>query len=214
MKISWYGHACFLLESSQGLKLLTDPFDPQIGYPLPKVEVNLVTVSHAHFDHNAVRFLPGKPKVVAEPGNTTFQGISLKGIPTFHDAVGGRERGKNIVFLFEAEGLRFCHLGDLGHQLSPDQREEIGEVDVLFIPVGGTFTLDPTGAFQLVAEVEPKVAVPMHYHLPKLSLSLADVSSFTRNFPPEKVRQEKVWEVTRETIPSSTTVVVFELITG
>lgn len=136
MKIIWLGHASFLIETG-ATRIITDPFDETTGYRIPSISADLVTVSHDHYDHNAVDWVLGEPRVVSSPGETRFQEVDILGIPSFHDQEKGRLRGRNTIFVIKAEGLTVCHLGDLGHLLEPDQLEAIGRVDVLLIPVGG-----------------------------------------------------------------------------
>src|SRR4030042_5302788 len=109
-----------------------------VGLKYPKVEANIITISHDHPDHNQKDQVAGSPFIIDAPGEYEISEISLFGIATFHDSMEGRERGKNIIFLIEADGLKLCHLGDLGHKLSDKQLEELNEVDILFIPIGGT----------------------------------------------------------------------------
>lgn len=181
MKIRWLGHACFLLTARDGTRILTDPFDESVGYLVPAVEADYVTVSHDHFDHDYVKAVKGAPRVIASAGEHRVGKngeIYIKGIPTFHDDVGGRKRGPNLVFVMEIDGIRVCHLGDLGHMLTPEQKSGIGRVDVLMVPVGGTYTIDALGAAQVVAVLAPKVVIPMHYKTDVLALPLDPVDKF------------------------------------
>jgi L-ascorbate metabolism protein UlaG (beta-lactamase superfamily) len=178
VKIRWFGHACFLLESQDGTKIVTDPFDGSVGYKIPMVEADIVTVSHDHYDHNYVEGVQGDPEIMKSPGDYTIGGISIKGIPTFHDEVKGSKRGANIIFVFEIDGIRICHMGDLGHLLSKTQLEEIGDVDILMIPVGGTFTLDAEGAKAVLEQFSPKIIIPMHFKTPDISLPIDPVDNF------------------------------------
>lgn len=152
--------------------VVTDPFDPYIGLTLPKLSTDIVTVSHDHKDHANVGGLTGsarrdKPFIVTEPGEYEVGGISVFGIQTYHDEHGGVERGRNIIFTVLVDGIRICHLGDLGHELTPEQLEEIGSVDVLLCPVGGTFTIDPEDAVKTIRAIEPGFVIPMHFKTAK-----------------------------------------------
>jgi L-ascorbate metabolism protein UlaG (beta-lactamase superfamily) len=178
VKIKWYGHACFLMTSSAGTRVLTDPFDETVGYPVPSVEADYVTVSHDHFDHNAVRIVKGQPKVAKGPGTHRLGDIEAKGVGTFHDDVRGAKRGLNTVFVFDIDGIRVCHLGDLGHVPGPEQVSEIGGVDVLLVPVGGTYTIDAGGAASVTGLLAPRIVIPMHFKTPALSFPLDPVDSF------------------------------------
>lgn len=180
MKITWFGHACFLLESEKGTKVLTDPFEEKAGYEVPDVKPDMVTVSHDHWDHNAVHLIKGEPEVIRDNQVHDMRGVQIRGIDTYHDEVRGAKRGPNTVYVFSIDGLNVCHLGDLGHILSQEQIQEIGAVDVLLIPVGGTFTLDAQGASEVVKQIKPKLVIPMHFKTPDLSFEIALVDDFLR----------------------------------
>ncbi|MBC7104473.1 MAG: MBL fold metallo-hydrolase [Firmicutes bacterium] len=209
MRLYWLGHACFLLVASDGTRVVTDPFDEQVGYPVPGVRADLATVSHQHFDHNATRVLAGRPRVVTEPGEGRFGSVTVRGVATYHDAVQGRQRGPNTVFVITVDGVRVCHLGDLGHGLTPAQVAEIGPVDVLLVPVGGTFTIGPAEAHGVVEALRPALAVPMHYKTDVVTLPLAPVEEFTRRFP--EVAHRDFLEVGADSLPPPTQVVVLAL---
>lgn len=183
MKIRWLGHASFILESL-GVKLLTDPFNEHIGYQICNEEVDIVSVSHQHWDHNAVDTLAGTPRVIREPGVFEVAGFRIQGIKSFHDKKEGRDRGSNIMFKIMAEGLNIFHLGDLGHVLTDSQIKGIGPVDVLLVPVGGCYTLDADDAYRVVKQLQPGITIPMHFLTPHVSLrELAPVETFTTKFP-------------------------------
>lgn len=177
VKIRWLGHACFEITAPSGTTVVTDPFDEQVGYRLPAVKADVVTVSHDHFDHGNVSVIGGNPKVFRGPGRHEAHGITAEGIATFHDEAGGAKRGKNTVFVLDVGGVRLCHLGDLGHVLTDGQVKEIGPVDVLFVPVGGVYTIDAEKAKTVVAQLKPRITIPMHYLTPDLKFELD---------PPEK----------------------------
>jgi len=162
-ELKWLGHAAFYVTTSQGTRIVLDPYDPNVGYTMPSIEADLITVSHEHADHNYVSAIKGQPQVKKGSGDTKVKDVTVRGIATFHDDSQGSKRGNNTVFVFEFDGFRVCHLGDLGHQLSEQQKAAIGKVDVLMIPVGGTYTIDAAGAAQVVNEIAPRIVVPMHY---------------------------------------------------
>ncbi len=209
MRLYWLGHACFLLVAGDGTRVVTDPFNEQVGYPVPRVHADLVIVSHQHFDHNATGVLTGRPRVVAEPGEHRVGSLTVRGVATYHDTVQGRQRGTNTVFVITVDGVRVCHLGDLGHELSPAQITEIGPVDVLLVPVGGTFTVGPAEAQRTVEALRPAVAVPMHYRTPHVSLPLAPVEEFTRQF--RRAAHRDFLEAEAGSLPPPTEVVVLAL---
>jgi len=208
MKIRWLGHASFLIESSKGIRIVTDPFDKSVGYPIPKVEADVVLVSHAHFDHNATHLVRGRPRIIDKPGQSMVSDLLFTGIPSFHDDTQGSQRGKNIIFAFELDGIRLCHLGDLGHMLNQAQLDSIGKVDILFVPVGGAFTIDGDQATSVVAKLNPRLVVPMHFKTPLCSIPLEGVDKFLAG--KERVRKAKSLEITREELPAKTEIVVLD----
>ncbi|MDD1753081.1 MAG: MBL fold metallo-hydrolase [Methanotrichaceae archaeon] len=178
MKISWLGHSCFILQSSAGIKVLTDPFDEEVGYPLPNVEADIVLVSHDHHDHNNAKIVKGHPLVIKRPGTHEAFGMNIKGVKTYHDENEGKLRGTNTIFCFSLDNVRVCHLGDLGHVLGADEIKAIGPVDLLLIPVGAIYTLDAIAAQEVVMQIRPHVAVPMHYYTTALRFKLDPVDKF------------------------------------
>ena len=208
MRIKWFGHSCFLLEAEDGTKVITDPFDESVGYGIPEEKPDVVTVSHSHFDHNAVDLLQGNPEVVKGVGEEEIKGIVFKGIKSFHDKRRGAQRGPNTIFVFAVDGIRFCHLGDLGHILSSEQQEEIGEVDVLFIPVGGTFTIDGREAREVSKQLNPRLIIPMHYKTERCSIGIDSCEEFLKGFT--KIEKKAEWQGNKESLPSEQTVLVLE----
>ena len=182
MKIRWLGHASFMITSDTGIKIITDPYvtGGDLSYGKIRERADIVTVSHKHSDHNNVAAVQGNPEVVKRAGIAQIKGIEFKGIPTYHDDAGGRLRGDNIIFCFEVDGIRICHLGDLGHQLVEEQVDELGRIDVLLIPVGGVYTIDAGAASQICARLKPKVIIPMHYRSDKCAYPIAGVDEFLR----------------------------------
>ena len=178
MKIKWFGHSCFLLTSSNGARILTDPFDESVGYKVPEVEADIVTTSHNHYDHNYLGAVRGEFIHLDTPGHFVVRDIEITGIGTYHDKEYGRKRGGNIVYIFSMDGLKICHLGDLGHLLNDSQLREIGQVDVLLIPVGGIYTIDYKEAVELVNLIDPKLVIPMHYKTPATSFSIDGAENF------------------------------------
>lgn len=181
MKIIWLGHASFLIEAGSN-RIITDPYDEATGYRIPDVSADLVTISHGHHDHNSLEWVLGKPQVVSALGRTQFRDIEIFGISSFHDQENGRLRGDNTIFVIKAEGLVVCHLGDLGHLLNNDQLEAIGKVDVLLVPVGGTYTITAREAVELVEAMKPRVTIPMHFKTPPCTVKLVPAEDFTRYY--------------------------------
>ena len=207
MEITWYGHACFRLRD-KGATVVTDPYDPSIGYTLPKVRADIVTVSHNHADHNYVSGIKGAPKVVDGPGEYEIKGIFVTGIATFHDRRKGAHRGRNTVFLFEFDGLTICHLGDLGHVPTQAQVEALSDVDILLIPVGGVSTIGAPQAAEVISLLEPKIVIPMHYKTKALALKLASVNRFLQEMGLKKLAAQESLKVTASTLPEETQIVL------
>jgi L-ascorbate metabolism protein UlaG (beta-lactamase superfamily) len=163
MDIIYLGHSSFKLRG-KSTTVITDPFDPSmVGLKYPSQEATIVTISHDHPDHNHIELVKNVGRVVNGPGEYEIAGVSIIGIHSFHDDKKGEERGKNTIYVFEMEGLRIAHLGDLGHKLSADAIEEMGPIDILFIPVGGKFTIDAQTAVEVTRSIEPSIIIPMHY---------------------------------------------------
>lgn len=185
MKLKWLGHSAFLLTAADGTSVVTDPYLPgsfngAIKYGPIREAADAVTVSHHHEDHDAVAYLPGKPKVFEGKGTFKAGSIRISGIETFHDANEGAGRGRNTVFVFEADGMRVCHCGDLGHVLAAPQVAAIGKVDVLLVPVGGTFTVDADAAHKVAEQLAARVTIPMHYKTSRLGFDIAGVDGFVQ----------------------------------
>lgn len=212
--IRWHGHSCFEIGSEDAITIVTDPHDGKsIGIRQPLVTGNIVLMSHDHFDHNCERIVQGlEKKSVTKPGAHNIKGVSIHGISSFHDQEEGKKRGENVIFRFELEGIKFCHLGDLGHVIDESQASKIGQVDILFIPVGGTFTLDAEMAWNVIGMLKPRVIVPMHFRIGGLSLSIAPVDGFLAKAKPEvvvKVGNEV--EMTPEDLPEEQEIWVFSM---
>jgi L-ascorbate metabolism protein UlaG (beta-lactamase superfamily) len=210
MRITWHGHACFEVQGEK-VTVVTDPHDGKsLGIHPPSCRPDLVLVSHDHFDHNSIRVLKGQFATVKEPGQKEVKGVKVKGIEVAHDEAGGAKRGKVLMFRFELDGVSFLHCGDLGHALSPEQLKLVGGVDVIFIPVGGVFTVDGRRAKDVIRDISPKVAVPMHYRYGGLSLSIQPLDTFLDGLPEEKVhRVGNSIEFTRADLPERTEYWIF-----
>ncbi len=207
MDITWLGQSCFRIKSKEAI-VVTDPCHPDTGYTLGKLRADIVTVSHTHTDHSYVEAVEGEYKVVKGPGEYETKGIYITGLPTFHDATKGSERGKNTVYLMEIEGVTLCHLGDIGHTLSSELEEELGDIGVLFLPVGGVTTIDDSVAAEITRILAPKVVIPMHYKTPALKKDLAPLENYLKKMGIKDVVPQPKFSVNRTTLPPMTQVVI------
>lgn len=211
-KIQWAGQSCFQISVSSSrdhsADIVIDPFDEKMGLKVPNFSADIVLVTHDHHDHNNVKALKsarqggGEPFVINSPGEYEVKDIFIKGISSFHDDTQGKERGQNTIYIIEAEDIKFCHLGDLGQkELTDEQLEEIDVVDVLMIPVGGTYTIDSVQAQKIISQIEPKVVIPMHYALPKLSIKVDDLSKFLKTMGKGSVPAQDKFVLKTSTLP-------------
>lgn len=213
MDITYLGHSSFHIKGKEA-SIVTDPFDPEkVGIRYPKVEATIVTVSHDHDDHNKASLVQNVKKVISGPGEYEIEGISIIGLPTFHDGKKGEERGRNTIYVYEIDGLRLLHLGDLGHQLLEETLNLLGEIDVLMIPVGGHYTVDAKEAAEIVHSVEPKIIIPMHYNVPgRPENPLTDEKPFIDELG-LNTRQEKKLSLKADMLPEdSQEIVVLEVV--
>jgi L-ascorbate metabolism protein UlaG (beta-lactamase superfamily) len=212
MKVKWLGHACFLLTSESGLRIITDPYASGVyglDYAPPAETADIVTVSHDHSDHNNVAAVKGNPQVVQGVGSQQAKGVQFKGVASAHDQSSGKERGANTIFCFALDGLNVCHLGDLGHDLSDQTVAAIGAVDVLLIPVGGNFTIDAAVANRVCQKLAPKVVIPMHFKNDRCpGFPVAGVDDFTGKRQQVKTIAGSEVEIKKEQLPSGTETVV------
>lgn len=210
MDINWLGYSCFRIKGKQAV-VITDPYSPDLGYSLGKPAADIVTVSHQHPGHNHVSGVSGAsgtPRHITGPGEYEVRGVLVIGFATFHDAEGGAQRGKNTVYLIEIDGVTVCHLGDLGHPLKTEQVEEIDEVDVLLLPVGGISTIGAATAAETIRQIEPKIVIPMHYKTAELKRELEPLEKFLKEMGTGQVEPQSKISVTPSTLPASTQVVL------
>jgi L-ascorbate metabolism protein UlaG (beta-lactamase superfamily) len=205
MEINWLGHSCFTIKGSH-TTVITDPYPPDLGYSLGNPSARIVTVSHQHPGHSYVQGIAGEPKLVSGPGEYEISGVLITGMPTFHDAEGGKKRGKNTVYVIEVDEVTICHLGDLGHVLTTAQIEEIDNVDVLLLPVGGVSTVNASMAAEIVRQVGPKAVVPMHYKTEVLKRELEPVDRFLKEMGIKDVEPKPKLSFTKANLPATTQV--------
>lgn len=189
MKIEYLGHSCFKLTESTGTSIVCDPYDNSVGYILPEVSADAVTVSHGHYDHNAVKAVSGSPVIIDEECSHDLPGVEINAIKSFHDNENGSQRGANLIFKFRMDGIDVCHLGDLGEDCSSELIDELLPVNVLMIPVGGTYTIDAEMAKEYVDRIMPDIVIPMHYRDKGCKLDIDKVDEFTDLFDEEVVEE-------------------------
>lgn len=212
MKIRWLGHACFLISSESGVTIITDPYTvgEGINYSPIKEAADIVVVSHDHGDHNNVSAIKGKPEIVKGSGKKSAKGIQFRGIATCHDEAQGKQRGTNTVFCFTVDEIKLCHLGDLGHVLTTAQANEIGAVDVLFVPVGGFYTIDASAATKICDQLKPKVVIPMHFKTAKCAYPIAGVEDFLKDKKEVDRTGKSEIELVKEKLPTVTRIMVLQ----
>ncbi len=213
--IKWFGHAFFTITLSNGYTIAIDPHDGlSIGLKRPSVEADLILVTHDHFDHNAVDVARKNGTRIFKSfyGETEIDNIRIKGYRTFHDKVGGRRRGENTVYKIVAEGISIAHMGDLGHIIGDELVNELKNIDVLMIPVGGVYTIGPDEAWEIVSMIQPRITIPMHYWIKGLTLPLHRIDDFLAYV--KKVRVERLetntLEIDAETLPSERVVAILK----
>lgn len=209
MKIRYLGHSCFRL-AGRNAQFVTDPFDG-VGIPMPRVCADAVTVSHGHFDHNHTESVEA-PVVLDRAGTYEVRGVSIEAKKSFHDEVKGAKRGENLIFRFTIDGLTVCHLGDLGEDCSDELVSRIAPVDVLLVPVGGTYTIDAAQAKELIGRVKPKIAIPMHYKAKGIKLDIAPVDGFLALFPAAGIVRAENGEIelSADSLPARMKIIVME----
>lgn len=193
---------------------MIDPFDPiQLDLKLPKLEADVLLLSHDHFDHNYKKGVSGYELVIDGPGEYEVNGVCVQGIETFHDDKQGAQRGKNTIYLIEVDGFNVLHLGDLGHELSKETLERISEVDVLLIPVGGNFTIDAKTASKVISSLEPGIVIPMHYKLdgkPNLPIDTLDKFLDEMGIKGEVKKEDKLKLTSKAELSEETSVIVLQ----
>ncbi|MBO4262623.1 MAG: MBL fold metallo-hydrolase [Clostridia bacterium] len=200
MKITYLGHSCFLIEGKE-FSVVTDPF-ADIGYDVERVKADYCTVSHGHFDHNYTEGVDAGEIITGSNG-------PFRAIDSFHDESRGAKRGMNRIFTFTLDGIRFCHLGDIGEKYSPALKEKMGKIDVLMIPVGDRYTIGYEEALVYVRELAPAIVIPMHYKTKKCVLDIEGADNFAR-FAPRTFYAGRRIELTPEDLAGETKTFVME----
>ncbi len=210
MKIRYLGHSSFQLIESTGTTVVTDPYSDTVGFGMPKVSADAVTVSHHHYDHDAASKIGGSPALIDKEGSYDLPGVEINSIKSFHDANGGKDRGENIIFKFSMDGIEVCHLGDIGEECSTELIESLLPVNVLLIPVGGTYTIDAEQAKEYVDRIMPDIVIPMHFREKGKKLDIDRVEEFTDLFDDEEVVAEdrSEIEISREDLGGDVTKII------
>jgi len=212
MKIKWLGHSCFEMTSHKGIVIVTDPFDNTVGYKTPNVRADVVSVSHDHYDHNFTDAIEGGFELINKVGVFYTRDINITGIPSYHDNHEGKKRGDNIIFTYNIDDIKVCHLGDLGHTLDEKQISEIGIVDVLLIPVGGNFTIDAKETFKVVEQIKPQLVIPMHFKTPVMNFPIDSEEPFLKEIGGGERIESNVLEVVKENLDGERKVYVFKYV--
>ncbi len=211
LQIRWHGHACW--EITNDRTIVTDPHDGKsIGIPAPNVKGDIVLVSHDHYDHNSVKSVDKEgSKVIKDPRKRNISDVIIKGFESYHDEAKGAKRGENIIFKFVIDKVSFCHLGDLGHMLDDETYEKIGSIDILFVPIGGTFTIDGNKSWKIIKKIKPKIIIPMHYKIGGLSLPIAGIDPFLEKNPYKVLHVGNEIDIEKEDLPDKPEVWTFTL---
>lgn len=214
MDIYWYGQACFKFKGKNA-SVVIDPYDPQFtGLKMPKeLQADVVLSTHEHKDHNFVSAVTGpdggKPMVFDRPGEYEVSGVVITGVNSLHDNSNGSERGFNTIFHLMVDNLDIVHLGDLGQaKLTEEQVAEIGQTDILLIPVGSIYTIDAKIASDIVSQLEPKIIIPMHFKIEGLKFELESAENFLKEMGAEGVTPVPKLSITKEKLPEEPQVVV------
>ena len=211
LQIRWHGHSCF--EITNDVTIVTDPHDGRsIGIPAPTVTADIILVSHNHYDHNSVKTVEkDTSKVVTDERKRTIGPIQIMGVPAYHDTAHGQRRGTMTLFKFICDDVTFCHLGDLGHELDEKTIQQIGKIDILFIPVGGNYTIDADQAWRVMEALKPKITIPMHYRIEGLSIPVAGVEPFLEKNTYRILKVGNEIDIEKDDLPKEPEIWVFTL---
>lgn len=215
MKIVFHGHSMFeiscFLSKQESVNLVIDPFSEKIGLKPPKLKADILLISHDHYDHNNSQIITGDYFLISEPGEYEIKNVNIKAIKSFHDQKQGKERGDNLIFKIEAENIHLCHMGDFGQkELTNDQLTSMGKVDILFLPVGGIYTISAKEAKMVVEQLEPKIIIPMHYYLLNLKIKLESLEKFLDQMGKKVEKMEKLQIKSKDLQEEGQKIVVLE----
>lgn len=204
MEITWHGQSCFTVKAKEGT-IAIDPFK-NIGLKEPKIKADVCLVTHDHNDHNNIALVEGinsrKPVVISGPGEYEVSGINIIGVKSKHDENEAKDT-LNTIYVFKAEDIFVCHLGDLGQKsLSDSQLESLNGIDVLMVPVGGTYTIDGKEAAEVVNQIDPRIVIPMHYKIDGLNIDLDGVDSFAKSEGASPSNAKDILKVSQMNLPT------------
>mgnify|MGYP001140503062 CR=1 FL=1 len=222
MTIIWHGQSCFQITATRNkgeqVSILIDPFSDEIGLKFPKLTADILLITHNHYDHNNIKAVSApttnsQPFLISGSGEYEIKNVSIEGIHSWHDTSEGEEQGGNTVYIIEAEDLKLCHLGDFGQkELTEEQLEKIGEVDILMIPIGGIYTISAKEAVKVMSQLEPKVIIPMHYQIPKLKIKLDGLDKFLKMLGIKSITPENKLSIKKKDIsPEEVKIVVLQV---
>lgn len=217
MHIIWQGQSCFQIIVSRNkgeqVSIVIDPFDESTGLKAPSMPADILLITHPHSDHNNKKAVKGTPFLIEGPGEYEVKDVYIQGMSAYHDETQGKERGQNTIYTLETEALRLCHLGDLGQkELTAEQLDKIGDIDILMVPVGGVYTIDAKGASKVIAQIEPRIVIPMHYYIPKLKIKLEGVGEFLKEMGKKSIEpQDKLLIKKKDLTGEETKIVVLKL---
>jgi L-ascorbate metabolism protein UlaG (beta-lactamase superfamily) len=207
MEITWLGHSCFLIRGKEKT-IITDPCHPDLGYRLADLEADIVTMSHSHPGHSYIEGVANAPRQIKIPGEYEIGGAFITGVASFHDNKKGEVRGKNTIYTIEIDDITLCHLGDLGHPLDSHLVEEIGDIGILFLPVGEISTIPIDTAMEIVRQLEPPIVIPMHYKTEVFNGNLSPVDKFLDAMRIRGLEARPKLSITSSSLPSGTQTIV------
>jgi L-ascorbate metabolism protein UlaG (beta-lactamase superfamily) len=213
MKIKWYGHAAFKITTDGGVRVIIDPyqsgaFGGALSYGKITEETDIVLTSHDHDDHNYTKDIKGTFKHFNKEGVYKEKGLTIEAFPCYHDQSEGKERGNNLLFMIEVDGLRLAHMGDLGHTLAQETVKKMGRVDIVLLPVGGFYTIGSDEAGMVMNDIKPKFTIPMHYKTPKCEFPIAGIEAFTAGKKGIKMVNAYEIEVNKDSLPKEPEIIV------
>ena len=207
MEINWRGHSCFLIKGKEKT-IITDPCHPDLGYRLGEPKADIVTLSHFHPGHSYIEGVANNPKQIKSPGEYEIGGTFITGVASFHDNKKGTLRGKNTIYIIEMDDITLCHLGDLGHPLDSHLIEELGDIDILFLPVGEVSTILIDTAVEIVRQLEPPIVIPMHYKTEAFTGNLSLLDKFLDKMRIREPEARPKLSITSSSLPTPTQTIV------